>query len=236
VRSTSKLWVPEGRTDALAWDRWAEALALGAIEAQRVLVVAPHPDDETFGCGGLIAELSARSIEVTVVTVSDGAASHPEVADLAVQRRAEQCAACVQLGVAAPPTWLGLPDGDLTARAGAIDELLAPFVDEADLVVGPWAHDGHPDHEVVGAVVASLASQRGCRSLAYPVWWWRWGLPKDLGAARAVRIDLGDAAIAAKRAAMGCFATQTTDVLGEVIVDAVMLDRFARPFEVLVDA
>lgn len=233
MATTSACWVPEGRTSASTWDRWAEGLPPLALDAERVLVVAPHPDDETFGCGGLIATLRARGVPVTVLTVSDGAASHPGAPVLAGLRRAEQAAAVAELGVADPPAWLGLPDGGLAERADEIERGLTPLLGDVDLVVGPWARDGHPDHEVVGEAVATVARRRGCRALAYPVWWWRWGEPDDLAPERAVRVDLAAAAHAAKRAAMARFPTQTTDVLGEVIVDAAMVDRFARPFEVL---
>ena len=42
-----------------------------------VVVVAPHPDDESLGCGGLIAACCAHGIEVRLVVLSDGTGSHP---------------------------------------------------------------------------------------------------------------------------------------------------------------
>jgi LmbE family N-acetylglucosaminyl deacetylase len=42
-----------------------------------VMVLAPHPDDETLGCGGLITELTAKGRPPVVVVVTDGTGSHP---------------------------------------------------------------------------------------------------------------------------------------------------------------
>src|SRR6266852_506851 len=41
-----------------------------------VVVVAPHPDDETLGVGGMLHDLSARGWRVTVVAVTDGEAAY----------------------------------------------------------------------------------------------------------------------------------------------------------------
>jgi LmbE family N-acetylglucosaminyl deacetylase len=42
-----------------------------------VLIVAPHPDDETLGCGGAIALLAAKGYDLQVLVISDGTGSHP---------------------------------------------------------------------------------------------------------------------------------------------------------------
>src|SRR5437762_25173 len=42
-----------------------------------LLVLAPHPDDESLGCGGLIAEACGRGQDVHVVILTDGTGSHP---------------------------------------------------------------------------------------------------------------------------------------------------------------
>ena len=47
------------------------------IRASSALIVAPHPDDETLGCGGAIALLQAQGCNVNVLVMSDGTLSHP---------------------------------------------------------------------------------------------------------------------------------------------------------------
>ena len=39
---------------------------------ERIIVFAPHPDDETFGCGGLIPKRLSENYEVSVVVLTDG--------------------------------------------------------------------------------------------------------------------------------------------------------------------
>jgi LmbE family N-acetylglucosaminyl deacetylase len=86
-----------------------------------VLVVAPHPDDETLGCGGAIALLQARGCNVQILVVSDGTQSHPHsrkypAAALRQLREAETHHAMTVLGIngGIEPdrlTFWRLPDG-----------------------------------------------------------------------------------------------------------------------------
>ena len=61
-------------SDVSAVESWG---AETVIDWGKTLVVAPHPDDESLGCGGAIVLLRKFGNEVTVLTVSDGALSHP---------------------------------------------------------------------------------------------------------------------------------------------------------------
>ena len=62
---------------------------------------------------------------------------------------------------------------------------------DADLVLAPWAHDAHPDHEALGRAARTAAALAGVPLLAFPVWAWQWAVPGDApgavgpGAARA---------------------------------------------------
>ena len=89
---------------------------LDTIAPDASLILAPHPDDESLGCGGLIAALSEAGRPPLVVCVTDGSASHPgsrthPPARLKTLREAELCAACAELGVPAQNVhFLGLTD------------------------------------------------------------------------------------------------------------------------------
>ena len=77
---------------------------LKLAHARKVLVVAPHPDDETLGCGGLISLLAQNGRVFYIVFVTDGSASHRNssawpAARLATQREREASNALACLGI-----------------------------------------------------------------------------------------------------------------------------------------
>ncbi len=122
----------------------------------RVLIVAPHPDDETIGAGGAAALHVRAGDEVTVVVVSDGRGSRAlglGPVEMVARRRAEMAAAMAALGVERW-VWLGLPEGAWAAADAAA--ALRPFVERADLVYAPSCVDFHPEHFAVARVVAAL--------------------------------------------------------------------------------
>ena len=82
-----------------------------------MLIVAPHPDDEVLGAGGLVHRLLAASVQMEVLAVTDGEASHPLSAaaralDMAAVRSAEVVTSLGRLGWDQPKvTRLSIPDG-----------------------------------------------------------------------------------------------------------------------------
>ncbi len=214
------------------------ALAL-APPPKRAVVVAPHPDDEVLGVGGLLVLLAGLGTGVEVLAVTDGEASNPggsvAPADLAALRVAETEAALTALGLPAAVTRLGLPDGGAASLEAPV--LRALHLAPGDWLLAPWAADGHPDHEAVGRACASAARRHGARLLAYPVWAWHWATPQDptVPWARAVRVDLPAAVVQRKQRAVACFTTQVQP-LGPLPEDApvlppTVLARFARTAE-----
>ena len=199
----------------------------------RAVVVAPHPDDEVLGVGGTMAVLVARGWSVEIVAVSDGEGSHPHLppAEVAAARHAEVREALHRLGLGRLTVHrLGLPDG---GGGGLWDGRLAPglgeLLDGADLCLSTWRGDGHPDHESAGEAAAAVCGRLGVRLVEYPVWAWHWDDPADpvLPLGTACRTALGAATHAAKLDAVRAFPSQA-GILPERV-----LDRFRRPFEVL---
>lgn len=139
---------------------------------RRVLVVAPHADDEVFGCGGMLALHGRRGDAVRVVILTDGAAGDPggHEADLAKVRRAESLAAGAVL-CAAEHRFLGLPDGGLSEAAELEERLAAELADFApELVYGPSPQEQHPDHRAASrALLAALSAGPKRRVLLYGV-------------------------------------------------------------------
>lgn len=145
---------------------------LPLAEARRVLVFAPHPDDESIGCGGAIALLAeaGRALRVVLVTDGGGAGGLPEGA--AALRQQEFVAALRCLGVA-DHRLLGFPDGALVAEAPLLDAVRDQVADfQPDWIFGPSSADLHRDHRVVAAAVRAAARavpgvQRVCE---YETW------------------------------------------------------------------
>jgi len=82
-------------TPESSWQNWARLGALPEVKpaelvppGARAVVVAPHPDDEVLGTGGLLAHLSALGRKVLIVAVTDGTASHPDSPAWPVERLA----------------------------------------------------------------------------------------------------------------------------------------------------
>lgn len=133
------------------------------IEANRLLVVAPHPDDEILGCGGTLALAGERGADVHVLVVFDGAAGDPERRfdgrDYVERRRREARAGGALVGVEHYHFW-GLPEGHLASEAqiDAGAARLARLVHELrpDLVLAPWEGDAHPDHGTVARAVRRM--------------------------------------------------------------------------------
>lgn len=69
----------EGGTPATAWDGLLAGLPQLPMPGggARLVVLAAHPDDETLGCGGLLADAARAGADITVLLATDGEASHP---------------------------------------------------------------------------------------------------------------------------------------------------------------
>lgn len=161
-----------------------------------VLALAAHPDDETVGCGGLLALLADAGADVHVCFATDGegtigAAMPPE--EVARRRRAEAEAACRVLGTK-PPRFLGLPDGHLAEHGRVLADTVTALIAELqpDAVLAPWELDGHPDHRAVHAAVP----------LGVPLWGYEAWTPLPAGWV----VDVTEV-FARKEQALACYET-----------------------------
>lgn len=126
------------------------------------LAIVPHPDDESYAFGGLIALLSDREWRCAVHCASsgeggkrhDGGPAGPEA--LGPAREAELAASCEILGAAPPVSWR-LPDGGLrdhgTEGQQRVREAIERERPDLLLTLGPDGAYGHPDHLAVHAWV-----------------------------------------------------------------------------------
>lgn len=134
-----------------------------------VLVLAPHPDDETIGSGGAIARHAARGDAITVVVATSGEATRGGGGDVAGAREAECLAACTDLGVTDAPRFLRLPDGRLEEALADLAGALADLGRGAAVVYAPSVLDPHRDHRAANRGLAR-AGLNAATVLGYEVW------------------------------------------------------------------
>jgi LmbE family N-acetylglucosaminyl deacetylase len=156
------------------WRDWlADALwpSTAPRHFERPVVVAPHPDDEILGVGGLLASVG----QAEIVAVTDGEASHPHTTlvtsdDLIRLRPEESRQALDRLGVDAQMYRLRQPDNgiDEAALTDALVRLLTP----GRQCLATWRGDGHPDHEAVCRAAAAACARTGAVLWEYPIWMW----------------------------------------------------------------
>ncbi len=172
-----------------------------AMPSGRALVLAPHPDDEVFGCGGAIMRHIAARDPVRVVIATDGAFGATDDAGQYARSRQQEsrCAAAV-LGYRDPLFW-GLPDRGLEYGEHLIRRIQTAIDDwTADLLYAPSWWEIHPDHLTLALAAAEAVRRcrRPLRLLMYEV-----GVPLHPNRL----LDITDLR-ARKQAAIACFASQ----------------------------
>ena len=233
-------WLGSGLLDAVP------AVQLPA--ATDVVVVAPHPDDEVMGAGGLLGRLAGAGARVHLLAVTDGDGSHPSSPTvtpgaLAAIRVAETAAGLRRLSVAPTTTVrLRIPDGWVGDHEDLVAAALADLLGRTGpttTVLAPWALDGHRDHDACGRAARTATSETGVPLLEYLVWAWHWASPAggQIPLDGAVRVGLTRRQTAAKRWATCAYRSQIRplgDASGdEVVLPAAVLRRAWRPFEIL---
>ena len=190
-----------------------------------LVVVAPHPDDESLGCGGLIAEACAEGRPTRVVVVSDGTGSHPASraypkARLRDLRESEARQAVNELGLDPDIVFLRMPDrfvpGDGPFAEAAIERIVASAeeVGAAALFVS-WRHDPHCDHEA-SYRLARAAQRRltAVKLFEYTVWGAALPAATPVEPAGGFRLEIGRH-LARKRRAIDAHRSQTTDLIAD---------------------
>jgi LmbE family N-acetylglucosaminyl deacetylase len=192
-----------------AWDRLLRDRPAWTPPEGDLLVIAPHPDDEVLGAGGLIRAWSSRGAKVSVLSVSDGEAADPHWRALGSVRREELAAALRRLcSTHVSVTRLGLPDGKITQHLNRLRNAMLSLASRTVTLIGPYEHDGHPDHEAVGNLCVEFARSQQIPLARYAIRAWQRAAPPTLGDARWVKFVLSDEARRAKARALHCFKSQ----------------------------
>lgn len=218
-----------------------------------LLVLAPHPDDESLGCGGMIALARRFGVPVQVLFMTDGTQSHPRSrrfpsAVLRELREAEAYAALAILAVdRSAAVFLRWRDGGGLPTTGSqfFRHAVAQCQNELGrfkprTIATPWRREPHPDHrattKLLRAALGNGTTSR--RVLEYPIWTWQQGGAPLKDEMRAWRLDI-KAVLAQKLAAIRAHRSQTTDLIDDdptgFRLEADTLAFFARPWELFLE-
>lgn len=171
---------PSALLDAAAVARIVDPQALTG--GGGVLLLVPHPDDETLGCGQAIAALTDAGVRVQAVLITDGSSSHPRssrwpAARLAALRAQEFRRAWRHLTGARQPEPVMLRYRDCNApgnpqqRQVACNTIGRLISHHTGAIWATWSGDPHVDHVRTAALAAQLQARHPrLHRYAYPIW------------------------------------------------------------------
>jgi len=171
-------------------------VSLRKIEKRRVLVIAPHPDDEAIGCGGSLAlhRKAGSSVRTIFVTI-DRPLPSGEIVRVGEADRASKALGFDQ-------QWLKIPDGSVSRHEPEVAEGIAKAIRETspDVIFCPFPGDNHRDHQAAAASTAAAIAKAdfGGDVWCYEVWAALW--PNFF-------VDISSV-VEEKRAAIECYRSQ----------------------------
>lgn len=137
-----------------------------------ILVISPHPDDESIGCGGTIRKhiLDGDAVEVIFLTSGEkGGHGRPE--DETIRVREEEARAAAEiLGISKIDFWRQ-PDGALKISEDMVS-LLREKIETSDiaLIYVPHEEENHPDHQAAARLVSmAVGTMKG--GMVKPIVW-----------------------------------------------------------------
>ncbi|RLQ21182.1 PIG-L family deacetylase [Seongchinamella sediminis] len=159
----------------------------------KILVIAPHNDDELIGCWFLMQRLVGNAhIRIVVVTI------HDDDQTLTAKRQEETRTALARIGISEIEYW-GFSDGRVNGNTPQLRDHMSKEVANHDFVFAPAPNDLTPDHKAIAQVAVELVGAE--RLVWYRSTWWTF---TARGADFVVKGKFSE-----KRAALSCFKTQS---------------------------
>ncbi|TDE11278.1 PIG-L deacetylase family protein [Dyadobacter psychrotolerans] len=230
--------------------KWLDPKDLG-----KVLVIAPHQDDESLGCGGTIASLREYGLSVHVLFITDGSKSHPNsikypFKKLVSLREQESLNALGILGVGAKDvTFLRLPDGALPGsgeegfgeNAGLVSAVLKTI--KPQTIFLPWQRDPHRDHRATWQITTEAIKQTDTKvgQLEYLIWLWERADDADLPKPEEVKVWKTDieSVKQKKKDAIKAHVSQTTQLIDDdpegFTLSEEVLNHFDKSIEIFIE-
>lgn len=165
---------------ALGYNFFARKYSLGLKlkildkpKSGRVLVLAPHPDDEVLGCGGILAKHRKQKDRVKVIYLTSN------------RRRREEARLSTQILGINELSFLGFEDGHLSAgkkEVASIEKVLTNF--KPDIIYAPYFIDSHSDHQATAEILGQAVKKSRFQGKiwSYEIW-------TPILANRIIRID-----------------------------------------------
>lgn len=221
----------------------------------QVLVVAPHPDDESLGCGGTIALLRQQGYSVHVLFVSDGTMSHPNSPSYPAERlrqlrESEALDALRILDVPAdnvvfmrqPDTKVTTPNSPDFADAVATVHTLLQTIKPATVLV-PWRRDPHCDHRASWQILTDAVAKLPVRPrvLEYLIWLWELGTDDDMPRSGEMTVWLVsiESVMAQRNRAIAAHRSQVTRLIDDsptaFYLSPELLTHFDAPLELFLE-
>lgn len=212
------------------------------------LIVAPHADDESLGCGGVISLLRKYGQEVYILLLSDGTMSHPNSVEYPAEklrdlRESELINAAGVLGVSAENIIFcrfkdrsvpSIQDQGFEISVENISKMLN-MVKPASIFV-PWRRDPHPDHKAAFHLI-NAADTLNAKIYEYPIWLEELGSAEDVPTneeAMSFRLNISSV-LDQKKEAISQHLSQITDVITDdpegFQLSTEMLSSFNVPYE-----
>lgn len=144
-----------------------------------VIVFAPHPDDETLGCGGTIARKITEGFDLYIVFVTDGRNSHkrtlginnnPSPEELISIRKREAVDAARILGLSERKIiFLSFEDGKLDRNLSRAKKEIRNILKriQPEEIFVPYAHENHKDHRITNFLVSACIRELGIKCTIY---------------------------------------------------------------------
>lgn len=213
------------------------------------LIVAPHADDESLGCGGVISLLRKYHQTVYILLLSDGTLSHPNsiaypAEKLRNLREQELITAADVLGVPSEniifcrykdrevPASTNSDFGEALLNMNKILSIIQP-----QSIFVPWRKDPHPDHIAAYELMKS-ADKNNAKMYEYPIWLEEIGKTEDFPDAVEImsfRLDISSV-LSQKNQAISAHQSQISDLINDdhegFRISAEMREHFNRPYEI----
>ena len=210
---------------------YAPVQARNLPDVEKVLVLAPHPDDEVFGCGGSLALYRQKKIPVCVHVLTDGAAyALAEDRQSIFQTRQSETRRALQGLDIADVTFSGFPDRSLACRPNLFDLVLGLIESQQiELIFAPSLWEVHPDHLATARAVVSAMEILCLRQQKLPS-----VLFYEVGAAQRPDLLVDITPVwPKKRGAMQCFSSQLAQQAYDRHITALNVYRtYSLPAEV----